>query len=68
VLCIGIGEYDVLGCLSTAVRDANRKAIQKGIVNFLKEPGLQKAPPATVLVNYSGHGMQKGGHCVYAAR
>jgi hypothetical protein len=46
----------------------DRRAVQKGIVNFLKEPGLQKAPPATVLVNYSGHGMQKGGHCVYAAR
>jgi hypothetical protein len=90
VLCIGIGEYDVLGCLPNAVRDAqalcdkvnalprcraklladlpDRRAVQKGIVNFLKEPGLQKAPPATVLVNYSGHGMQKGGHCVYAAR
>jgi hypothetical protein len=81
VLCIGIGEYKVLGCLPTAVRDAqavsdkvnaltrcraklladlpDRRAIQRGIRNFLKE--LQKAPPDTVLVTYSGHGMQKGG-------
>jgi len=57
VLCIGIGEYKVLGCLPNAVRD--RRAIQRGIRNFLKE--LQKAPPDTVFVNYSGHGMQKGG-------
>ena len=37
----------------------DRRAIQRGIRNFLKE--LQKAPPDTVFVNYSGHGMQKGG-------
>jgi hypothetical protein len=81
VLCIGIGEYEVLGCLPNAVRDAqalcsrvnalphcraklladlpDRRAIQRGIRNFLRE--LQKAPPDTVFVNYSGHGMQKGG-------
>jgi len=39
----------------------DRKAIRECIRNFLLEPGLQKAPPDTVLVNYSGHGMQKGG-------
>jgi hypothetical protein len=38
----------------------DRRAIRDGIRNFLIEPGLQKAPPDT-LVNYSGHGMQKGG-------
>ena len=37
----------------------DRRAIQRGIRIFLKE--LQKAPPDTVLVNSSGHGMQKGG-------
>jgi hypothetical protein len=81
VLCIGIGKYQVLGCLPNAVRDAqalcnkvnalpdcrakllkdlhDRKAIRIGIRQFLKD--LQKAPPGTVLVNYSGHGMQRGG-------
>jgi hypothetical protein len=81
VLCIGIGEYEVLECLPNAVRDAqalcgrvnalphcraklltdltDRRAIQRGIRNFLKE--LQKAPPDTVFVHYSGHGMQRGG-------
>jgi hypothetical protein len=39
----------------------DRRAIREGIRNFLIEPGLQKAPPEMVLVNYSGHGMQKGG-------
>jgi len=38
----------------------DRKAIQRGIRNFLKEPGLRKMPPETVYINYSGHGMQKG--------
>jgi len=37
----------------------DRRAFQRGICIFLKE--LQKTPPDTVLVNYSGHGMQKGG-------
>ena len=27
----------------------------------LKEPRLQKMPPETVYINYSGHGMQKAG-------
>ncbi|MFN6096673.1 MAG: caspase domain-containing protein [Dolichospermum sp.] len=39
----------------------DRKAIQRGIRNFLKEPGLQKMPTETVYINYSGHGMQKAG-------
>ena len=37
----------------------DRRAIQRGIRNFLRE--LQKAPPDTVFVHYSGHGMQRGG-------
>jgi hypothetical protein len=39
----------------------DRISIREGIRNFLIEPGLQKDPPDTVLVNYSGHGIQKGG-------
>ena len=88
VLCVGIGEYEVLEPLPNAARDAralcdrvnalprcraklltdvpNSKAVETGIRSFLQEPGLQSMPPETVLVNYSGNGMQMGGHCVYA--
>ena len=39
----------------------DRKAIQRGIRHFLYEPGLRRMPPETAYINYSGHGMQKGG-------
>ena len=35
--------------------------LRSGIRDFLRQPGLQKMPPETVLVNISGHGMQKDG-------
>eukprot|EP00802_Teleaulax_amphioxeia_P003339 Tamp_03342.p1 GENE.Tamp_03342~~Tamp_03342.p1 ORF type:complete len:1150 (-),score=276.67 Tamp_03342:25-3474(-) len=49
-------------CLARLLADLpDRRALQKGIRTFLKEPGLQQMPPETVLINYSGHGTQRGG-------
>ena len=39
----------------------DRKSLRSGIRDFLRRPGLQQMPPETVLINCSGHGMQKDG-------